>query len=274
MGTGLQSQDGGRARPVARLAAVGDLHVGRDSATALEAELLPVVEEADLLLIAGDLTQHGHREEGRALAEVLAKLTIPRIAVLGNHDYQNAEELLIRADLEEAGVIVLEGESTIVVVSGHKIGIGGSKGFGGGFAGACGTEFGEPEMKAFIRHTKYIASRFADCLMRLDCDLRVAMTHYAPINGTLQGERLEIYPFLGSYMLAEAIDRSRCDLAVHGHAHRGTERGVTPGGVPVRNVARPVIRQAYKIYDLSPSMLHATPAEARGSEEKMTVSAG
>lgn len=231
-----------------RIAAVGDVHVGVDSADQVREELKTLPEEADLLLIAGDLTQHGARDEGKVLAEVLAEIPLPRVVVLGNHDYHHSEELLIRKDLEDAGVVVLEGESVVLDIRGQKIGIAGIKGFGGGFTGACGSEFGEPEMKAFIRHTKYIAARFTEALAQLQCDYKVALTHYAPINGTLQGERLEIYPFLGSYMLAEAIDHGRCDLALHGHAHRGTERGLTPGGIQVRNVARPVIRQAYKVF--------------------------
>jgi Icc-related predicted phosphoesterase len=126
--------------------------------------------------------------------------------------------------------------------------VAGVKGFGGGFAGACGTEFGEPEMKAFIHHSKMLAGRLRSELDHLQGDVRIALTHYSPIKDTLMGERLEIYPFLGSYLLSEAIDEASCDFAVHGHAHRGTEHGVTGAGVPVRNVARTVIRAAYKIY--------------------------
>jgi Icc-related predicted phosphoesterase len=129
--------------------------------------------------------------------------------------------------------------------------VAGTKGFGGGFAGACGSEFGEPEMKAFINHTRELAENLERSLAGLDADLRVALLHYSPVEGTLLGERLEIYPFLGSYLLAEAVDRAGADLVLHGHAHRGTEQGVTPGGVQVRNVAQPVIRHAYHVYCFS-----------------------
>ena len=122
------------------------------------------------------------------------------------------------------------------------------KGFGGGFPGASGAEFGEPEMKAFIRHTKERSEALGSALASLRTDVRVALMHYAPIRETLQGEPPEIFPFLGSYLLAEAVDRSGADLVIHGHAHRGTEHGVTPGGVNVRNVAQTVIRQAYAVY--------------------------
>lgn len=248
----LHTSNGGGASALIRLAAVGDVHVGLDSAPQLREELRPLESEADLLIIAGDLTQHGQREEAQVLAAVLRDLKLPKIVVLGNHDYHHGEEVAIRRDLEDAGVIVLEGESTVLQIAGKRVGVAGTKGFGGGFAGACGSEFGEPEMKAFIRHTKDIAHKLEACLLALDTDFKVVVTHYAPIKETLAGERLEIYPFLGSYMLGEAIDRGHPDLALHGHAHRGAERGVTAGGVPVRNVARHVLRDAYKVYCLTP----------------------
>lgn len=150
--------------------------------------------------------------------------------------------------------------TTVVEVDGLRLGIAGVKGFGGGFAGACGSDFGEPEMKAFIRHTKETAERLEDTLDELDTDVRVALLHYSPVEDTLRGERLEIYPFLGSYLLAEAIDRAGADLVVHGHAHNGAEKGLTPGGVPVRNVAQPVIRQAYAVYTVEPSSVRRTTA--------------
>jgi Icc-related predicted phosphoesterase len=151
--------------------------------------------------------------------------------------------------LTAAGVRVLEGEAEVIHVNGSRLGIAGLKGFGGGFAGAAGADFGEREMKAFIRHTQEGADRLHGALGTLeDADVRVALLHYAPIKSTLVGERLEIYPFLGSYLLAEAIDYAGADLVLHGHAHRGTEKGVTPGGIHVRNVAQPVIRHAFNLY--------------------------
>ena len=154
---------------------------------------------------------------------------------------------------------VLEGETTTVDVDGARVGIAGTKGFGGGFAGACGTDFGEPEMKAFVRHTMALAEGLEHGLRSLEgCDVRVALLHYSPVRDTLAGERAEIFPFLGSYLLAEAVDHAGADLALHGHAHAGVEKGVTPGGVLVRNVAQPVIKHAYNVYTFEPSRaLHA-----------------
>jgi Icc-related predicted phosphoesterase len=235
---------------VINVAAVGDIHVGSDSAGRLRPQLERLADHADVLLIAGDVTTCGGTDEAKVLAAELRDVGVPVLAVLGNHDYHGGHEREVRDALEEAGVQVLEGETAVVAVNGSRVGVAGVKGFGGGFAGACGTEFGEPEMKAFIRHTRAVAERLEESLVGLNTDVKIALLHYAPVKGTLLGERLEIYPFLGSYLLAEAIDRGGADLVFHGHAHRGTEKGVTPGGVHVRNVAQPVIRHAYNVYAL------------------------
>ena len=231
-----------------RIAAVGDLHVGSDSCDVVRKSLEPVADDADVLLLAGDLTRHGSVEEGECLARSLKNLGVPVVAVLGNHDLHLDQSERIVGLLEEVGVTVLEGTTTVIDLNDRTIGVAGVKGFGGGFFGACGSEFGEPEMKAFVRHTRERAAALRDGLAGLDTDYRVALLHYAPVKDTLMGEKLEIYPFLGSYLLGEAIDGGHCDIALHGHAHLGSERGITRGGIPVRNVARPVIRNAYRVY--------------------------
>jgi Icc-related predicted phosphoesterase len=234
---------------VIRVAAVGDLHAGVDSKGRIRPGFERIAEKADLLLLAGDLTRYGGPDEARVLADELGELTLPRVAVLGNHDYQADREYEVRRILEGAGILVLEGESLTVDVGDRRVGIAGSKGFGGGFTGACATDFGEPEMKAFVRHTKRLAGQLEEALRSLDgVDVKIALMHYAPVEATLGSEPLEIYPFLGSYLLAEAVDNGGAHLAIHGHAHRGAEKGITPGGVPVRNVAQPVIKHAYYLY--------------------------
>jgi Icc-related predicted phosphoesterase len=230
---------------------VGDVHVGVDSGAFTPEQIGDLPQCADLLLLAGDLTQHGHAREAARLADELGRVRVPVVAVLGNHDYHQGEQAAIRSELERAGVTVLEGETCILTVAGVCVGVGGVKGFGGGFVGACASEFGEDEMKAFVRHSRLCAETLQTALSNLECEIKIALLHYAPVPGTLLGEKVEIYPFLGSYFLGEAVDSARCAAAFHGHAHRGTERDVTPGGVPVRNVARPVIKRAYKIYSLS-----------------------
>ncbi len=231
-----------------RVAALGDPHAGVDTVGFLRPALADVAARADLLLIAGDLTQHGEPEEAAVLAGEVSDLGVPVVAVLGNHDHEADQEDKVRAVMEDAGVVVLEGESTVLDVRGTRVGVAGAKGVGGGFRGACGTEFGEREMKAFVRHTRTIAEALSDALESLDADVRVVLLHFSPVPETLEGERLEIYPFLGSYLLADAVDRSGADLVVHGHAHGGSEEGMTPGGVPVRNVSQPVIGAAYRVF--------------------------
>lgn len=231
-----------------RVAAVADLHFGTDSAGTLEPCLEELQQEADAFVIAGDLTRHGSADEAVVLAREIGPLSIPVVAVLGNHDYHRGEEKAITDVMAEAGVKVLEGEAAVLELDGGRLGIAGHKGFGGGFVGACGSDYGEPEMKAFVRHTKAGAERLRDALEGLEADHKVVTLHYSPVEDTLRGERLEIYPFLGSYLLAEAIDAVGADLIFHGHAHAGSEKGVTPGGVPVRNVAQHVIRCPYNVY--------------------------
>jgi Icc-related predicted phosphoesterase len=175
---------------------------------------------------------------------------VPVVAVLGNHDHHDDKPLEVTKTLQDKGIHVLEGTTFTHRANGCSIGVAGVKGFGGGFAGKCGSAFGEREMKAFIQHTCDIAENLRDALSELDTDVKVALTHYAPVPDTLRGEPPEIYPFLGSYLLGEAIDATGTHLAVHGHAHFGTEHGMTPGGVRVRNVAQPIIRSAYTVYVL------------------------
>jgi Icc-related predicted phosphoesterase len=235
---------------VIRVAAVGDLHVGQDGAGLLHPHLCDLSAHADVLLLAGDLTRCGDPAEAAVLVAELRGVNVPIVAVLGNHDYHAGREDELRDVLTAAGVHVLEGEALTLSVDGTTLGIAGAKGFGGGFAGACGSDFGEPEMKAFIGHTRDVATRLEEALKRAEGAARVALLHYSPVEETLQGERLEIYPFLGSYLLAQAIDTAGADLVLHGHAHRGHEKGITPGGVHVRNVAQPVIQRAYRVYCL------------------------
>jgi len=231
-----------------RIAAVGDVHLGEDTGGRFRPALEHLGDHADVLLLAGDLTRHGTIDEAQVVAEEFADLPVPVVAVLGNHDYHSDCQVEVTKILVDRGITVLEGEGTVLEVDGRRLGIAGVKGFGGGFAGKCASAFGEPEMKAFVSHTVETSDRLREALTELDCDLKVALTHYSPVPDTLQGEPPEIHPFLGAYQLGEAIDATGVALAVHGHAHYGAEKGLTPGGTRVRNVAHPVIRSAYAVY--------------------------
>ncbi|MGY3200127.1 metallophosphoesterase family protein [Streptomyces sp. TE5632] len=233
-----------------RIAAVGDIRMGPDSQGLLRPAFDTLPCCADLLLPAGDLTLHGTPGEARVVAEEIRGLAVPVVAVLGDHDHHDDHPDEVTAILRDAGARVLEGEGTVVRSGGTRIGVAGSKGFGGGFVGRGAGEFGEPVMKEFVRHSRRCADGLRASLERLDaggCDLRIALTRFSPVPENLAGEPLEIYPFLGSHLLAEAIDTVGAYLAVHGHAHAhaGTEHGTTGGGVKVRNVAQPVIGRAF-----------------------------
>ena len=181
------------------------------------------------------------------------------LAVLGNHDHHMDRGAEIAASLRAAGVHVLEQERVVLELDGGRLAVVGAKGFGGGFEGACGSEFGEPEMKAFIRHTREIAERLEQLLIEpgSPADRTVVLLHYAPSRSTCVGERPEIFPFLGSWLLGDAVDRGGADLALHGHAHHGSERGTTAAGIPVRNVARPLLGLAYQVFEFTTSASRA-----------------
>jgi Icc-related predicted phosphoesterase len=234
-----------------RVAAVGDVHLGPDIAGRHRAGLADLPERADVLLLAGDLTRHGTAGEAHLVAEEYRDLGVPVVAVLGNHDYNSDADDEITKLLIDAGITVLEGTGVTLPLPDGTLGIAGAKGFGLGFAGRCGSDFGEPEQKAFARHGRRSAELLARALEDVaGADVKVALTHFAPTDDTLVGEPPEIWPFLGNYLLGEAIDRAGAHLAVHGHAHAGREHGVTMGGTRVRNVAQPVIRAACAIYEL------------------------
>src|SRR5215204_2618515 len=210
---------------------MGDVHFGADAVGTLRPHLIHLAEQADLLLIAGDLTRVGDPAEAVILVDELRDVHVPVVAVLGNHDYHTDRVAAVTDVLSRAGITVLEGNTITFDINGSRMGIAGVKGFGGGFPGATASDFGEPEMRAFVGHSKERAAQLESALRSLECDRRIALLHYAPVPDTLQGEPIGIYPFLGSYLLAEAIDRVGADLALHGHAHHGSEQGVTAGGV-------------------------------------------
>lgn len=249
-----------------RIAAVGDVHYGMDSKGRLGDHMEEIARQADVLLIAGDLTKTGKLEEARVLAEDLARARFPVVTVFGNHDLHNDQEKEIQSLLEGIGVIVLEGNAVKLKIRDKELGIAGVKGFGGGFPGGTATDFGEREMKDFVRHTKERARVLRSALASLDTGYKAVLLHYSPTPDTLLGERKEIYPFLGSYMFSEVIDEIGADVVFHGHAHKGVEKGNTFGGIPVRNVAQPVIRRVCNIYTLNKEGLALNP-ENIGSEQ-------
>lgn len=233
-----------------RLAAVGDVHLGEGMAGCYAADLARLEGCCDVLLLAGDLTRYGTAAESRVVGAEFGAAPVPVVAVLGNHDLHSDDAEGVTAELAAAGITVLEGTGTVLDVGGVALGVAGTVGFGGGFARGTVADFGEPEMKAFAARGRRLAADLGDALQELECDVRVALTHYSPIAETLEGEPRDIYPFLGSHLLADVIDACDVSLALHGHAHAGVPDGRTPGGVPVHNVARPVLRQPYRLFEI------------------------
>jgi Icc-related predicted phosphoesterase len=252
-----------------RLAAVGDIHCGKVPSATLQAVFAEAAEKADVLLLCGDLTDYGLPDEARLLLRELAAVRIPMVAVLGNHDYESGRADEVKAVLKEGGIQVLDGDSVEV----HGIGFAGVKGFGGGFGRRTLEPWGEATVKGFVREAVDEALKLESALARLQTPTRVAVLHYAPIEATVEGEPREIFPFLGSSRLEEPLNRYGVTVAFHGHAHRGALEGRTSGGVPVYNVALPLLRKC--VSDERPLFrldlpapppveeLHAVPARRR-----------
>jgi Icc-related predicted phosphoesterase len=217
---------------------MGDIHVSRSSQGTFHALFAQISHTADVLLLCGDFTDYGLPDEARILArELTSSVNIPVIAVLGNHDYEAGKQVEIRQILGDAGVAVLDGEATEV----HGVGFAGVKGFCGGFGRGALGPWGEEATKRFVQEAVDESLKLEAALARLRTTRRVAVMHYSPVRATVEGEPPEIFCYLGSSRLEEPINRYRVNAVFHGHAHRGTAEGRTSAGVPVYNVAMPLM---------------------------------
>ena len=228
-------------RDIVRIAAIGDLHYGRTSTQgSLQPLLAQINEIADILVLAGDLTDYGHPEEARALArELTGYLKIPAVGVLGNHDYESNHQDELRTILKDAGIVTLDGDTTEV----HGIGFAGVKGFAGGFGRRALGPWGEPIIKNFVHEAVSEALKLETALARLRTERLIAVLHYSPIQQTVEGEPKEIYPFLGCSRLEEPLTRYPVNAVFHGHAHHGQPEGRTRTGAPVYNVSIGLMRE-------------------------------
>ena len=223
-----------------RLAAIGDLHVTEAMRHPYRDLFARIAEEADVVALCGDLTNFGKTTEAEILAEDLAACAIPIVGVLGNHDYECGQPEEVARILHQAGMRCLEGEPIEV----KGVGFAGCKGFIGGFGRHMLSAFGEPEIKAFVQASVDENLKLESSLRMLRTERTVVVLHYSPVEHTVEGEPLEIFPFLGSARLGETIDRfDGVKCVLHGHAHKGAYQGRTAGGVPVYNVARPVLNR-------------------------------
>jgi Icc-related predicted phosphoesterase len=248
-----------------RIAAAGDIHYGEhaDDRERAHAAFASLDGRVDLILLAGDLTTHGEPEQAAIVAAALQDVSVPVLAVMGNHDWHVNRADEFRAVLEEAGVVMMDKARShhIVGVCETEVGVAGVKGFVGGFAGSHLPDFGEPSLRGVYRESlEEAASLDAGLRAIAMCPFRIVLMHYAPTTQTLEGERREIWTFLGTDRLAPPILEHNPDMVLHGHAHAGTFEGRL-GEVPVYNVSVPVLGEDFWVFELAgerrvPSEVH------------------
>jgi len=229
-----------------KIAAMGDLHVKENGGTSYKELFTEISQAADILVLTGDLTDLGKPKEAELLAADMRSCSIPIVAVLGNHDYECGHVEEVKSIITDAGVQLLEGQAVEI----NGVGFAGVKGFAGGFGRYMLGSFGEPAIKAMVAESVEETMRLENALRQVRSERAMVVLHYAPIPETVVGEPQEIYPFLGSSRLAETIDRFPVSAVVHGHAHRGTYEGKTPGGAPVYNVASHIEKPTGRPYAL------------------------
>lgn len=236
------------------IAAIGDLHCSRSSQGSFQSLFSEIQQKADILLICGDITSYGLLEEAEIFVkELTSVVNIPVVVVLGNHDYEQNRQEEITQLLLKAGLKVLDGTTCEI----HGIGFAGVKGFAGGFGWLELQPWGEPIVKAFVDEAVKEALKLEAAFARLHMEERIVVLHYSPIEETVSGERPEIYPFLGSSRLEEVINRHKASMVFHGHAHGGQPEGKTSSGIPVYNVAMPVLQRmnpnqfSYRLFSVS-----------------------
>ncbi len=261
--------------PNLRIAAMSDVHVTKTSQGALALILAQVADRADVLLLCGDLTDYGSAEEARVLVKELSVLRIPIITVLGNHDFEVGHPEQLVAALRDAGVVVLDGESHEV----GGVGFAGAKGFAGGFGRGVLSAWGEPTVKGFVQEAVNETLKLETALARLRTRQKVALLHYSPIRATVEGEPLEIFPWLGCGRHEEPLLRYQVSAVFHGHAHNGTPEGVLADGTPCYNVAMPLLKKHFpdrppvKFIELDPDAAPNVRADAYTGMERRRAGA-
>jgi len=235
-----------------RIAAAGDVHYGREADRERATEAFAALEgRVDLVLLAGDLTTHGEPEQAAILGDAVRDIDVPVLTVLGNHDWHSNRAAEVSAALQEAGVVVLERSHHVLEICGAEVGVVGTKGFVGGFAGSHIPDFGEPLLRRVYAEGMDEVAALDEGLRAIAlCPFRIVLLHYAPTTETLEGERRDIWAFLGTDRLAAPVLEHNPDLVLHGHAHAGTFAGHV-GEVPVFNVSVPVMGRDFWLFELS-----------------------
>jgi Icc-related predicted phosphoesterase len=257
-------------KDIIRIAALGDIHYGRNATPgSLQPLFSQVNEAADILVLCGDLTDYGLVEEAQALARELAMVKVPMVGVLGNHDYESGHQPELTRVFTDAGITMLDGDSTEIL----GIGFAGVKGFAGGFGRRALGPWGEDIIKNFVHEAVNEALKLESALARLRNDRRIAVLHYSPIQGTVEGEPMEIFPFLGCSRLEEPLGRYPVTAVFHGHAHHGQPEGFTTKKVPVYNVSMSLMRQVsperpFRVFEID---MRSTGDERRGGGDRRTL---
>jgi Icc-related predicted phosphoesterase len=236
-----------------RAAAAGDIHCNEETCAHIAEAFARHDGEADVFLLAGDLTTHGSAEQATVLVDAISGLDTPVVAVLGNHDYHGGEAEQIRDVLLAGGIHVLDRSHVELEFEGVRVGVVGTKGFVGGFPGAGALpDFGEPLLREVYAETSREVEAIDTGLRAVaDCDVRVLLLHYSPTMDTLVGEPEDIWTFLGSHRLGAPVADHHPDLVLHGHAHAGSFAGHI-GAVPVFNVAVHVMNRDFWVFELEP----------------------
>jgi uncharacterized protein len=233
-----------------RIAAAGDMHASDSARSRIQESFAAIENEADLVLLAGDLTGRGIPDEAHVLADAVRGLTVPVCAVLGNHDLHSDRGEEVATIVADAGVRLLDRSSTVVQLGGEEIGVVGTKGFVGGFADSQLPDFGEPLLRRVYAETTEEVEAVRRGLQEVaHCPIRIVLLHYAPTADTLEGEPPGIWTYLGCDRLAVPIAEHRPDVVLHGHAHAGSFEGAI-GDVPVYNVAVHVTGRDFYVFDL------------------------
>jgi Icc-related predicted phosphoesterase len=249
---------------VIRIAALSDIHYSKSSQGSLQSLFNQIADSADVMLLCGDLTDYGLAEEARILAKDLAPAKIPVVAVLGNHDFESDQTTEIVKILSDVGVHMLDGDTWEY----RGVGFAGVRGFCGGFGRGALGPWGEKIIKDFVHEAVQEALKLESALARLSTNHRIVLMHYAPIRATVEGEPLEIFPFLGSSRLEEPLTRFDVTAVFHGHAHKGAPEGKTQTGIPVYNVSYAVLKAQYP--DQPPYRLFEVHPEAQEEHPSVT----
>ncbi len=238
-------------KPVFTIAAVSDIHVNKYP---IQKDFFNRVNDnANLFIIGGDMN-NGKKEEVEHFLDLVSGIRIPMIVVFGNHDcdtdnIEGIKEMLLKNPL----IKILDGEYVEYELNGKRLGIAGTKGFGGGFTPHRMANRGERAIKSFVEEEDREVEKLDVALHQMENiapDFKIVLTHWAAFEETIEGEPEELYLVLGSSRLGDAIEKSAPNLALSGHAHHGSQ-GIKKarGKISACNIAYKVNEGRMPLFD-------------------------